>query len=50
MVRTCPRCRRINPASACFCHFDGIALDALAWTEGRLGRSMSPLVPVERRS
>ena len=33
MVRTCPRCRCINPASACFCHFDGIALDAPSGSE-----------------
>ena len=27
MVRTCPRCRRTNPSTAAYCHFDGAALE-----------------------
>jgi hypothetical protein len=27
MARTCPRCRRTNPATAAYCHFDGAALE-----------------------
>jgi hypothetical protein len=33
MVRTCPRCRRVNPTGAAYCHFDGAALDAPSGSE-----------------
>src|SRR5262245_49605692 len=28
-IQVCPRCRRVNPADAAYCHFDGMVLAAI---------------------